>query len=162
LRIAYLLAPRAEGATEPWMPRLSAASSAIAWMGAPLMAELAAHWIDDGTALRVARAKRSEIAERQALARKLLGDPKTPSAATSSTLWLELPDPWRADEFVARCRQHGVAVSPPDAFAVQRSNVPHAVRLCIATPRTREELGTALAELATVLRDGPRPGSTGP
>ena len=152
LRVAYLLAPRAN---PDLMPRLIGANNAIAWMGAPLMCELAALWIQDGTALRIARAKRTEITARQLLSRRVLEQPKTPSAATSSTLWLELPDPWRADEFVVNCRQRGVAVSPPDAFAVLRANVPHAVRLCIGTPATREELSAALDVLASVLHAGP-------
>jgi DNA-binding transcriptional MocR family regulator len=152
LRVAYLLAPRAN---PDWMARLIGANNAIAWMGAPLMCELAALWIEDGTALRIARAKRSEIVARQLLARRLLDEPKSPSNVTSSTLWLELPEPWRADEFVLRCKQRGVAISPPDAFAVVRSSVPHAVRLCIGTPRTREDLTLALAEIAGVLREGP-------
>lgn len=170
LRIAYLLAPRPTG---EWMPRLVAASSAIAWMGAPLMAELAAQWIEDGTAVRIAGAKRAEIAARRKLADSVLGSAlgKLPgpasgakaraissaSAETSATLWLELDDPWRASELVARCRARGVAISPPDAFAVQRSHAPHAVRLCIGTPRTRDDLREALAIVAEVLRAGPAP-----
>ncbi len=152
LRVAYLLAPRAN---PDLMPRLIGANNAIAWMGAPLMCELAALWIADGTAARIARAKRTEIAARQVLARHTLGDPQTPSAPTSSTLWLELPDPWRADEFVLSCRKRGVAVSPPDAFAVLRSNVPHAVRICVGTPATREDFSVALDWIAEVLRAGP-------
>ncbi|MEO6710742.1 MAG: PLP-dependent aminotransferase family protein [Planctomycetota bacterium] len=156
LRVAYLLAPCSD---PDLMPRLIGANNAIAWMGAPLMCELAALWIGDGTAARIARAKRSEIAARQMLARRLLDDPKTPSAPTSSTLWLELPDPWRADEFVKSCRKRGVAVSAPESFAVLRSNVPHAVRLCIGTPSTREELSEALTIVSEVLRVGPSMGS---
>ncbi len=152
LRVAYLLAPRSKA---DLMPRLVAATNAIAWMGAPLMGELAALWIEDGTAERIARAKGTEIAARQTLARRVLRNPTTPSAATSSTLWLELPDPWRADDFIARCLRRGVALSAPDAFAVLRANVPHAVRLCIATPRTREELFLSLEIVADVLRSGP-------
>ena len=158
LRIAYLLAPRPAG---EWMPRLVAASSAIAWMGAPLMAELATQWIEDGTAARVSAAKRTEITARRRLADSLLAAPGralgTPSAETSATLWLELDEPWRASEFVARCRARGVGVSAPDVFAVERSHAPHAVRLCIGTPRTRDDLREALTIVAQVLRAGPAP-----
>jgi DNA-binding transcriptional MocR family regulator len=147
LRVAYLLAPQG---TEQLAPRLLAAGNAIAWMGTPLMSELAALWIEDGSASRTARGKRAEMIERQALARAALSNPATPSAPSSSTLWLELPEPWRADDFVARCREQGVSISAPEMFAVQRSSIPHAVRLCIGTPPTREALRSALELVAGV------------
>jgi DNA-binding transcriptional MocR family regulator len=147
LRVAYLLAPQG---TEQLAPRLLAAGNAIAWMGTPLMSELAALWIEDGSASRTARGKRAEMIERQALARAALSNPATPSAPSSSTLWLELPEPWRADDFVARCREQGVSISAPEMFAVQRSSIPHAVRLCICTPPTREALRSALELVAGV------------
>ena len=155
LRVAYLLAP--DGSNK-LAPRLLAAGNAIAWLGTPLMSELAAQWIEDGSAARIARGKRVEMLARQQLARGVLGNPATPSAPSSSTLWLELPEPWRADEFVARCRERGVAISSPEMFAVQRSSVPHAVRLCIGSPPTREALREALEIIADVRRSGPMAG----
>ena len=49
-------------------------------------------------------------------------------------------------------RARGVVVSPPEAFVVGRASVPHAVRLCLGAPRTRDDLDRALNSVGEALR----------
>ncbi len=45
-------------------------------------------------------------------------------------------------------------MTPPEAFAVGRADVPHAVRLCLGAARTRAALSRGLATVASLLRAG--------
>jgi DNA-binding transcriptional MocR family regulator len=124
--------------------------------GFPLAAGLG--WIADGTAARIATEKRGDAAERQKLARRLLdgltlqGDPR------AYHLWVELPEPWRAEAFAAAAARHGIAVAPAGAFAVVPGHAPSAVRLALASPPL-DALTDALSTLRRLALAGP--GETG-
>jgi DNA-binding transcriptional MocR family regulator len=153
LRIAYVLAP------EPMVARLTASLRASAWAAAPLMAALASTWIKDGTADAIVAERRREAAARQALVREGLGGADYEAHPFGYYAWLKLPEPWRADAFAADLRARGVLVSPPEAFVVGRAAVPHAIRLCLGAPRTREDLVRGLATVAESLRAGAEAGA---
>jgi DNA-binding transcriptional MocR family regulator len=146
LRIAYVLAP------EGMVGRLAASLRASAWAAAPLMAALATSWIRNGTADAIVAERRSEAAARQTLLRERLAEASYDAHPFGYYVWLRLPEPWRSDTFVAELRARGVLVSPPEAFVVGRAPVPHAVRLCLGGPRTREELDRGLTAVAEALR----------
>src|SRR6266545_166715 len=146
LRIAYVLAP------EGMVGRLAASLRASAWAAAPLMAALASSWIRDGTADAIVADRRREAVARQGLLRERLADAEYDAHPFGYYAWLRLPEPWRSDGFVAEARARGVVVSPPEAFVVGRASVPHAVRLCLGAPRTRDDLDRALTALAEALR----------
>ena len=46
-------------------------------------------------------------------------------------VWLKLPRPWRADDFAANAKARGVVVMPSSAFAVDRSEIEHGVRITL-------------------------------
>jgi DNA-binding transcriptional MocR family regulator len=152
LRIAYLLAPDAASAD-----RMGAAVGLTTWMAPPLMADVAAAWISDGTAARLLDVARRESAARQKLAARVLGGHVFRAAPESYHLWLPLPPPWSAADLVARARQRGIALAPADMFAVGAA-VPAAVRLSLSGPRDLRELERALGTIAALLDDGPGPG----
>jgi len=154
LRVGYLVTPEGSEATHE---RALMNSGALGAMPATISVELASHWIESGVADRAATAKRDEARARQQLARKLLGEFESPTCPDSPHLWLPLPEPWRASDFVARARRAGIAVSSPEAFAIGRAAAPHAVRICLATPATREELASGLKRLAALLASRPSP-----
>lgn len=153
LRIGFVLAP------EGMVGRLAASLRASAWAAAPLMAALASHWIRDGTADAVVAERRREAAARQALLRERLAEAEYDTHPFGYYAWLRLPEPWRADGFAAEMRARGVLVSPPEAFVVGRAPVPHAVRLCLGAPRTREMLARGLGAVAEALRGGREAGA---
>ncbi len=151
LRIGYILAP-------PGMvDRLATAIRATAWASAPLMGEIAATWIRDGTADAILADRRREAAARQALARQALGSAEYQAHPVGYHIWLQLPEPWRSETFTAQAHRRGVAVTPAEAFVVGRGNAPHAVRLCLGTARTRDDLGRGLRLVMETLASSPEP-----
>lgn len=153
LRIAYVAAPPAD------IPRLAASLRATTWAVAPLTAAVASYWIRSGTADAILEARRREARERQALAAERLSGFDFDAKPEAYYLWLRLPEPWRSESFAAEARARGVRVTPADAFVVDRSQAPHAVRLCVGAARSRATLARGLDVVAELL--GKSGGSVG-
>jgi DNA-binding transcriptional MocR family regulator len=152
LRIGYLAAP-AEA-----VDRAAAVIRTTTWEATPLMAEIVTTWIEDGTVNRILEWKREETQARQLIARSMLGDYYDGSSGMSCHIWLQLPEPWRSEDFVAQARTRGVVVTPSEAFVAGRGTAaPHAVRLCLGSPRSRHQLEKGLSILAEILQHAPRP-----
>ena len=66
LRLGYVVAPAAK------IDRVAGTIRATTWLTAPLLAELAAQWIESGEADEMVRWKREETIARHALARRVL------------------------------------------------------------------------------------------
>lgn len=147
LRIGFAVAP------PNLVERIGAAVRASCWMAAPLMGEIASRWILDGVADRILDNHRMVAETRRAGACARLSGLDFDAPAGSLHLWLHLPEPWRAAEFVATAHKHGVLVAPAETFAVGRSDVPHAVRICLGTPREEAMLNSGLSTLAELLRN---------
>jgi DNA-binding transcriptional MocR family regulator len=152
-------------APEALVGRLAAAIRGTTWMAAPLMAEIAARWIDDGTAESVLARRRKEAAARQELAARVLAGARMQGHPAAYHVWLELDEPWRADTFAAEARRRGVLVTPAAAFVAssmdprprtRRSEAPpQALRVCLGAGRHRQELERGLAVLRDLLRASP-------
>jgi DNA-binding transcriptional MocR family regulator len=151
MRIGYLLSP------ERMVERLATSLRATVWMAAPLMAEIASEWIKDGTAERLIEQKRQEAEERQEIARRIFQGLRFRAHPLSFHIWLELPEPWRSDEFLAQARRRGVLVTPPEAFVPAREEAPHAVRVCLGAPRTRAQLEKGLKTIRELCKSTPKP-----
>jgi DNA-binding transcriptional MocR family regulator len=148
LRVGYLAIP--EGALDSFAQVVRSTT----WMAAPLTAEIAADWVEDGTGMDLAEAHRIEAIARQRLARRILGDVRFCSDEASYHTWIKLPDPWTPDSFALEARMRGVGISPATIFALNR-NAPNGVRLCLCAPADRYLLETALTRLAEILHDRP-------
>jgi len=151
LRVGFIVAP------EALVGRIAAAIRGTTWMAAPLMAEIAAAWIRDGTAEAILRRKRSEAASRQRLAGQVIGRFVDRAQPTAYHVWLSLPRPWRGEAFAEAARRKGVGVTPASAFAVGRAGAPDAVRVCLGAARDRAELERGLRVLADLLAASPEP-----
>ena len=151
LRTGYVVAPAGR------VENVSTAVRASCWMAPPLMAEIATRWISDGTADRVLDSHKAAAAERQVLARRILAgaDYRTPPG--SLHLWLELPEPWRAVDFVAAMRDQGVAIAAAETFAIGRGSAPHAVRVCLGMPHRIADLETGLTRISAALANPTAP-----
>jgi len=146
LRIGFLAAP------SRLVDRMVPALGATTWMAAPLMAELAARLIDDGTADALLERKRKEAAARQGMAARILAPLlATPADPHSYHLWFRLPEPWRGEDFASRARQRGVAVNPGEVFAAGAAKAPAAVRVCLGAARSRAQLEKGLLILRETL-----------
>jgi DNA-binding transcriptional MocR family regulator len=141
MRVGFLTAPDA------LLARAQAALATTILFASPVLAELAATWIEDGTAARVVAQKRAEVRLRNRMARQVVsrvsGDVRSPH------LWVELPKRWTADAFVEEARRRRVRVAGAGSFAIG-SGAPRAIRVSIGAPATIAELEQALQVLAGI------------
>jgi DNA-binding transcriptional MocR family regulator len=143
LRVGYFTA------SEPLITRAQTTLAASILFASPLLAELAATWIEDGTAARLVAQKRAEVVMRNAAARRILGNRTGASDPRSSHLWIELAKRWEADAFADEARRRRVRVASASSFAVT-AGVPRAIRLSIGAPSSIAELENALQILSGI------------
>lgn len=145
LRIGYVVPPA------NIVEHIGSAVRASCWMAAPLMAEVATRWILEGQADAILDNHRMVAETRRLRAVSILEGATIDAPTGSLHVWLHLPDPWRAAEFVDVCRKRGVAVASAETFAVGRGDIPHAVRICLGTPREEAILDAGLNVVAELL-----------
>lgn len=141
LRMGYLTAPDA------LLNRIQQALAGSILFTSPIVAEMAATWIEDGTATRIVAQKREEVVLRNRVARRIL--PRLSGDSHSAHLWLELPKRWTADAFVEEARRRRVRVASGATFAIG-DEIPRAVRVSIGSPASVAELEAALHVLAGI------------
>jgi DNA-binding transcriptional MocR family regulator len=132
--------------------RVAAALRSGGWAAGGFALAAATGWMADGTVAGLVRAKRHDAAERQRIAGKILHGYALRADPHAYHCWWELPEPWRAETFVAAAARHGIAVSPAAAFAVGAAHSPNAVRLALAAPPV-SLLSSALETLAALARE---------
>ncbi|GFM37774.1 aminotransferase-like domain-containing protein [Desulfovibrio psychrotolerans] len=145
LRTAFVCAP------PDCVRRLESAIESTIWMSAPLMAELAVLWLQNGTAARVLHTKRAEAAARNAMTRDILGAWNYSGRPSGYYIWLRLPKRWRSVEFSEAAAQRGVSVAHMEHFAVGSAQPEQGVRVSLCGPRDRQNLRTGLEVLADLL-----------
>jgi DNA-binding transcriptional MocR family regulator len=148
LRIGFLSVP------EGREPAFATSLRAMTWMAPPLAAEVAALWIEDGTADRFAAWRREESIARQAMARAAFAGFDYRAYPGAFHGWLVLPPSWRAQAFEAKAREREVLVTAVEAFAVSPVGE-QAVRVCLGGVVSREELARGLAVLSELLAAAP-------
>ncbi|GAB2956517.1 PLP-dependent aminotransferase family protein [Amycolatopsis acidiphila] len=131
--------------------RVATAIRSGGWAPAHFALEAGTRLMADGTLTKIEAAKRADAAARQALAHERL---PVRADRRSYHCWWELPDPWRAETFVAAAARRGIAVTPAAAFAVTPGRAPNAVRLALASPPV-PVLAQALDTLAGLARTTP-------
>ncbi|WP_431285274.1 PLP-dependent aminotransferase family protein [Humitalea sp. 24SJ18S-53] len=150
LTLGFLSAPPA------LRQRLASALRLGGWTAQGFGLAAATAWIEDGSIDALMLRKRQDARHRNALARQVLGDGGLTVRGDPRAyhLWLELPDPWRADTFVAAAARRGIAVSPAAEFAAGPGHAPDAVRLALAAPPAAD-LRLALETLLELALGGP-------
>jgi DNA-binding transcriptional MocR family regulator len=133
---------------------MSTAIRSGAWGSTGFALEGCTRLMADGTVSTIVAAKRRDAAERQRLLRQMLAGLLVQSDPRAYHAWLTLPDPWRADTFVAAAASRGIAITPAAAFAVGPGHAPNAVRIALASP-TMTVLASALQRLSDLARLGP-------
>jgi len=149
LRIAYLAPPQAR--VRIVMRRILATN----WITAPLMAEIARRWIEDGTAEATMKARRKEARLRQAIAIEILSGQVVKYQATNLYGWIELPPGWTSVEFVAAAMEAGVALLGEATFKVATKGGKPGVRYCLGSAENHQQIRDALNIIATILKQGP-------
>jgi DNA-binding transcriptional MocR family regulator len=148
LRVAYVVPPDSRAAT-----RLAGAVRATMSMTSPLTASIATRWIQDGTAEAVLAAIRTEMNERQEVARAVLPPDMIRAHPEGLHLWLRLPAPWTRGAFMNQLHANGISVTSSDVFALEAP--PEAVRLSLGRANSLAELRRALETIATLLSEQP-------
>lgn len=148
LRIAYLCAPT------HFVQALEHTISYTVSMAPPLMAELAALWIGDGTADSVLVAKRKAAHKANELARSKLDGFELVTRTTGFFCWLKLPGgPEEATAFAQAATRQGLIVADVSYFAVGGQAESAGVRLALGL-RDQDVLSGALECLARILQRG--------
>lgn len=153
LRIGWIAPPPGRTAeVEPAIRGLS-------WMASPLAAHMVATAMVSGEAEELAEAQRAEARMRLGMVRQALAPwlKDCPLPQSAMHVWLPLPEPWRADEFVAEALIRKLAISAAGAFAVGRGRAPHAIRFGLGA-HTRDALAKGLNIMAKLLASKPRAG----
>lgn len=153
LRVGFVAAP------PDTVERLRAGVRSTLWIPAPLMTEIVALWIRDGSADRIIRRKRSLLASRQERAREILGEYEVVGDPRASHLWLRLPEGWRSDELVSQAATRKVRITGAEAFSVTRA-VPAGVRISLGNPADEEELAHGIEVIREILDGGPQSSTT--
>ena len=147
LRVGFIVAPPGLG------PRIAAGIRGTTWMAAPLMAEIASRWIQDGTAERILARKRKR---RGPTAWPLKAFDHFAMQAHPTRTTCGWPSRGRGrGELRRSARRAGVAVTPASAFAAGRGATPEAVRLCLGAAADKDVLARALGILAGLLTTTP-------
>lgn len=148
LRIGFVMTPEAMTET------IAETVRTTSWMASPIAAEVMTRWIEDGTAADLVDQHRTESRARLAIAERILAGFPFQSSPGTFHIWMPLPAPWSADDFVGRAAARNVRLIPAKPFAVT-GMVPQSLRLCLGSPRTRDELERALDIVADLLDSGP-------
>jgi DNA-binding transcriptional MocR family regulator len=153
-RIAPGLTLGLVAAPSKFVGRISTALRSGAWSPSGLPVAAGVAWMNDARTTEIITAKRADAQFRQVLARQALmpymanGDPR------AYHLWLHLPEPWRAEAFVAEAMKHGIALTPGSAFAVSPGYAPNFVRIALAAPPPADMIA-ALQRLRRLIEAGP-------
>ncbi|WP_431924997.1 PLP-dependent aminotransferase family protein [Amycolatopsis tucumanensis] len=148
LTLGFVVAPPA------LRDRVAAAVRSGGWAAARFPTAAATRLMADGTLAKIEAAKRADAVARQELVAERLAGFEVRSDPRAYHCWWQLPEPWRAETFVAAAARRGIAVTPAAAFAVSPGRAPTAVRLALASPRT-DVLAGALDTLAALARSSP-------
>lgn len=150
LRIGWLVVPKT---------MISAARNkhlVTNWMATPLMAEIATRWIASGTAQALLKWQRKQLGGRNAIAAETLAPLGGVCRPFGLHVWLPLPEPWNAHEFVEHARNEGVAVAAASNFKTGGGSAPEAVRVCIGAG-SDHDLAKGLGIIARLASSAPEP-----
>jgi DNA-binding transcriptional MocR family regulator len=131
--------------------RVAAALRSGGWAATGFALHAATHCVADGTVAAIQAAKRADAAARQAVVADRLAGFAIQADPGAFHCWWTLPQPWRAETFVAAAARAGIAVTPAAAFAVGTGRAPNAVRLALSSPPI-ETLASTMDVLAGLAR----------
>ena len=150
LRTGYLVVP------EHMISSVTNRHMVTNWTATPIMAEIAARMLSDGTANILLDWQMKALARRRQIANEELAGVTHISIAGGLHVWIPLPSEWDEDTFVNRARQMGVAVAPGSVFEISGAGRHRGVRVCIG-PESVERLRQGLRSIASIVRSEPEP-----
>jgi DNA-binding transcriptional MocR family regulator len=149
VRIGYIVAPTG------MVDEVIGAVQATTWIASPLVAAIVTKWVNEGSIDRILTRNRSEARSRQKLAGEILKKFKVDSHPASFHLWIQLPEPWRQNEFEMQARKRGLIIPSSDAFVIGRNHKTHSVRIGLGVA-DKTTLVAGLERLAALVSEGPQ------
>lgn len=150
LRTGYMVVP------DDLIPSVANRHLVAMWMATPLIAEIAARWVSDGTALDMTRRQRAQLRARNAMAERQLHGLGAHHHHDALHVWLPLPPAWREDQFVSQARLHGVAVAPGASFLTEPGQVSQGIRISVGSAE-EAEFAAGLKIVERLVRSVPEP-----
>jgi DNA-binding transcriptional MocR family regulator len=151
LRVGYLVAPR------QYLQHAISLLAASSWMATPMLFEVAALWIKDGTLKRLISFEQQEFAARQRIAKEILQGFEYDCHPNGMHIWLHLPEQWDADEFVATADQANILITGYQPFVIDKCAPLKRVRISLGMELSRYRVKYALQLLADILNAPPPP-----
>jgi DNA-binding transcriptional MocR family regulator len=138
LRVGYLVIPSRLRA------QVSVAIRSHCWFTSPITVEVAQRWLASPSFKKTELVVRTRLEQRLKLAEKILKGYRVHTLEGGFHVWLLLPEDWRAADFVAKVLERGVSILPAEPFAAGRFVAPQAVRICLSSPSSNEEVEQGL------------------
>ncbi|EIM94063.1 transcription regulator protein [Paraburkholderia hospita] len=135
--------------------RFLSAMRSLVLMSMPLASALVTLWIQDGSAHTLLEGVKAEVRARQMLAAQILSGIEQSPPSEGIHIWHSLPNHWEARDLAQAVRADSLAVASPDAFFLGPGKPPGAIRISLGGGRDRNQLSTALRNLATLLARKP-------
>lgn len=148
LRIGYLASP------DRYVAAVANRHLVSNWMATPAIAEIATHWVSDGTALELVDWQRRALAVRHAIAGDALGTLDYRSHPQGLHIWLPLPEGHTEEGFVSQARLRGVAIAPGSSFRTSDLGWRPAVRISLGST-SEQELRQGLGIVASLALGNP-------
>ena len=145
IRLGMIVAPPS------LFPSIATAVQAQSLFPPTLTADLFVRLQRAGALPRLKDSFREQFAERELLARELLGEYGLRSWPFAPFAWLPFPDSQQAQRFYLNAMQSGVAVRFSEEFAVPGANAEAGVRINIGAERDTEQFRGALQVLRDLL-----------
>ncbi len=147
LRLAFVRAPSER--RESLISHLRATH----FFPAPLLCEVAASSIHDGTAERLLQEQRAVARRRQQLAVEILPPHLITGAPAGHHLWMELPAAWTATTLQRAANENGVNFYSAELFQPAGAQAVHAIRIALGAARNEGELRLGLNVISRLLSD---------
>jgi DNA-binding transcriptional MocR family regulator len=120
-----------------------------------VMVDAAARLVLSGEADQIRARVRSELAEREAIARALLAGQEFSSRPEAPFLWMKLPEPWLSGLFRRAVADEGVLVDEEDEYKpVRTERTYHRIRVGFSSVATREDVARGFETIRRVLDGG--------
>ena len=108
-------------------------------------------WINDGTADKVLKQKRTAAARRYMLACDVLDGFRFRGKRSGFYIWLDLPGEWTGQALEQAAHQQGVNVFGAEKFTVGDTPAPPAARISLTGPDSLQELEKGLRIIKKIL-----------
>lgn len=154
LRLGFLSMP------EDLVERVTSSFASITAFTSTVSAEIFTLLLESSAAERTVTAKRQLILENRRIVERALAGLTIQGHPLSPHVWIPLPKDCDSRELADRARGRGVAVSPAHAFAIDRHEVPNAIRISIGATRDARQLESALRTLAALIMNPSLGGTT--